>query len=399
MTPNLAKLHPYPFEKLNRLFADVTPVDRPNIRLSIGEPQHPAPAFVIQAVEDNLSLLSTYPTTKGILELRTAISDWLTRRFRLSADSLDPEKHVLPVNGTREALFAITQCIADSTNTQKDLVLSPNPFYQIYEGAAILAGKTPYFYDTDRDTQYRPDFRSIPDDIWARCELIYICSPGNPTGAVIPVEQLTYLIEKSLEHNFLIVADECYSEIYDDEDAPPPGLLQAAAEMGHHSYQNCLVFHSLSKRSNLPGLRSGFVAGDADVIAKFLLYRTYHGCSMPPHTQIASIAAWQDENHVIENRAKYRAKFAAVLEILQPVLDVQQPDAGFYLWPTLPVSGEAFARDLYQQYHVTTLPGAYLARDINGKNPGHNNIRMALVAEIEDCIDAAHHIRHLINAL
>ena len=389
MNPDLQRLQPYPFEKLRALFADLeAPADTKPIALSIGEPKHPSPVFVLQAVADNLDKLANYPLTRGSDALREAIGDWLQRRFKLQG--IDAERHILPVNGTREALFAFAQTIVD--RDKAPLVLSPNPFYQIYEGAALLAGATPVFLDCGPDTGYLPDFAAITEDQWQQCQLLYICSPGNPTGAVMSLTQLQDLIKLAREHDFVIASDECYSEIYGDESNPPAGLLQACAAMGDGNYRNCVVFHSLSKRSNLPGLRSGFVAGDADIIGKFLQYRTYHGCAMPAHHQIASIAAWNDEQHVIENRARYRAKFDAVLDILGDKLNVTRPDAGFYLWPETPIGETEFARGLFAQQHVTVLPGSFLAREVDGHNPGANRIRMALVAEMAQCVEAAERI-------
>lgn len=404
MNTDLNQLQPYPFEKLAQLKAGVTPPAVEHIPLSVGEPKHPAPAVVIDALIENIRGVEKYPSTKGSLELRSAIVQWLEQRFQLPTDgaagSLDVDNNVLPVTGTREALFAFAQAVVDRS-AQQPLVLSPNPFYQIYEGAAYLAGATPYYYPLSESNQYQPDFAAIGDQVWQDCQLLYVCTPGNPTGAEIPLEQLQYLIQKSLEFDFIIASDECYSEIYFEQ--APAGLLQAAAAMGHHSYKNCVVFHSLSKRSNLPGLRSGFVAGDAEVLAKFLKYRTYHGCAMPPATQSASIVAWGDEQHVASNRAEYCNKFAAVLEILQPVMPVQQPDASFYLWPKLEdrlnITDVEFAQRLYAEQNITVLPGSFLSREIDGVNPGAQHIRMALVAELDNCIEAAQRIKTFVLKL
>ena len=397
MNRDLEKLQPYPFEKLNALKAGTTPPDIAHIALSIGEPKHATPELITAAVRDNLGNLAKYPLTKGAIDLRTAICDWLTNRFRLPAGSLDAEKNALPVNGTREALFAFAQAIIDRSSDA--LVISPNPFYQIYEGAAYLAGATPYFVPCKDELGHLADFDSVPEAVWEQCQLLFLCSPGNPTGAVIPLEQLQKLIRLAEQHNFIVASDECYSEIYFDEDNPPVGLLQAAAEMGNTEYKHCVVFHSLSKRSNAPGLRSGFVAGDAEVLADFLRYRTYHGCAMAVQNQIASIGAWQDEDHVIENRRLYREKFDAVLEILDGVLDVKRPDAGFYLWAKTPIADDAFARGLYDQQNVTVLPGSYLSREVDGVNPGAGHVRMALVATLEECIDAAKRIKAYVTTL
>jgi N-succinyldiaminopimelate aminotransferase len=395
MNPNLAQLQPYPFERLARLFDSVTaPAELRPLSLSIGEPQHVTPGFITEEVITHLHGLSHYPVTRGIPELRAAIADWLVQRFSLPAGSLDPERQVLPVNGTREALFAFAQCIVNPGSDAR--VLMPNPFYQIYEGAALLAGARPWFLNTTRESGLLPDFDAVPDAIWERCQLLYICTPGNPTGAVIPVTALQQLIELADRHDFVIASDECYSEIYRDGDTPPAGLLQAAAELGRDDYRRCVVFHSLSKRSNAPGLRSGFVAGDADIMKNFLRYRTYHGCAMPPATQAASIRAWQDEAHVAANRTLYTEKFDAVLDILAPQLDVQSPDAGFYLWAHTPLDDTDFARELLAQQNVIVLPGSYLSRPVNGHNPGRDYVRMALVAPLEDCLEAAERIKSYI---
>jgi len=389
MNPDLQTLQPYPFENLRQLFSDLTPnPDKPAIALSIGEPRHRPPEFVLDELAANLDKLSNYPVTKGISALRQAIASWLERRFGLQ--SIDAETQVLPVNGTREALFAFAQAVIARGPTA--IVLSPNPFYQIYEGAALLAGARPQFINCTAASGFLPDFNSVTQDQWQQCQLLYLCSPGNPTGAVIPEAKLQQLIRLAREHDFIIASDECYSELYFEESHPPPGLLQACELMGKGDYRNCVVFHSLSKRSNLPGLRSGFVAGDAEILKSFLQYRTYHGCAMPLHHQLASIAAWSDEKHVLENRQKYVEKFSAVLDILSGHLDVQKPEAGFYLWPKTPISDTEFARQLYAQEHVTVLPGRFLARQANGINPGENRVRIALVAELAQCTEAASRI-------
>jgi N-succinyldiaminopimelate aminotransferase len=398
MNPDLQLLHPYPFEKLAALKAGAKPPSHlSDIMLSIGEPKHQPPAFVVNTLVNSLDKLSNYPTTKGIPELRKAIADWLNNRFHLE-DKLDFDRHVLPVNGTREALFAFTQAIVDRSK-ESPIVISPNPFYQIYEGAAILSGATPYFLNCIADKHFIPDFDSIPASVWKDTQLLFICSPGNPTGSVMSSEQLKKLIALADQYDFVIASDECYSELYFDEQNPPAGLLQACAELGRDDYARCVVFHSLSKRSNLPGLRSGFVAGDAKILEKFLLYRTYHGCAMPVPTQIASTAAWKDEQHVIANRQAYREKFDAVLAILSGVLEVEKPDASFYLWPKTPIKGELFAQQLFAQQKVTVLPGSYLARDINGMNPGEDYVRMALVAPLAECIEAAERIKLFVQGL
>lgn len=402
MNSDLKQLHPYPFEKLAELKAGCNPPnDLPHIALSIGEPKHPTPSFITEAVIEHLHGLSHYPTTAGTLELRQSIADWLDKRFHL-AGNLDAASQVLPVNGTREALFAFAQAVVDrdpARNQADPLVVMPNPFYQIYEGAAILAGAEPHFLNCDAVNHFIPDFANVSADIWDRCQLLYLCSPGNPTGAVINQETLTLLIDLAHKHDFIIASDECYSEIYLDESKPPVGLLEAAIAAGHTDLSHCVVFHSLSKRSNAPGLRSGFVAGDAKVLKNFLRYRTYHGCAMPPATQAASLVAWQDENHVAQNRKLYREKFAAVLAILSPIMNVSMPEASFYLWAETTIPDTDFARRLFDEQNVTVLPGSFLARDTPQGNPGANRIRMALVAPIEECIEAAHRIKQLIENL
>ena len=398
MNPLLQDLQPYPFEKLAALKAGCTPpAELSHIALSIGEPKHPSPEVVLASLQENLYQSNRYPLTRGSPELRQAIAGWLHRRFGLDKDDIDADRHVIPVNGTREALFAFAQCIVD--NKADALVLMPNPFYQIYEGAAILSGARPFFYSTLKQNNYLPDFDAIDEETWKRCQLIYICTPGNPTGAVLAEEQLASLIEKSSQYDFVIASDECYSEIYFDEDTPPSGLLQAASNMGNKTFSNCVVFHSLSKRSNLPGMRSGFVAGDERIIKSFLLYRTYHGCAMPPAHQFASIAAWNDEAHVSNNRQLYREKFDAVLSILEPVSRAHKPDAGFYIWLNTDIPDTNFAQQLYIRQNVTVLPGSFLSRDVNGTNPGSNHVRMALVAPLDECIDAANRIRQFIETL
>ena len=395
MNPDLQQLQPYPFEKLRALFAGADTPDIAHIALSIGEPKHASPTFVIEALARQLPRLANYPTTKGLPELRQSIARWATRRFNLQA--LDPEQEVLPVSGTREALFAFAQTVID--RSRDALVISPNPFYQIYEGAAYLAGAEPLFLNCYAENGFLPDFSEVTEEQWQRCQLLFLCTPGNPTGATLSLEQLQNLIRLADEHDFIIASDECYSEIYPDEAKPPVGLLQAAAAMGRHNYARCVVFHSLSKRSNLPGLRSGFVAGDAKVLEAFLQYRTYHGCAMPVQHQLASIAAWDDENHVVENRRLYREKFAAVTAILSAVLPIAIPDGAFYLWPQTPICDQDFARRLYEQQHVTVLPGSFLSREVNGRNPGSQRVRMALVAEPDECIEAAHRICRVIETL
>jgi N-succinyldiaminopimelate aminotransferase len=396
MNPDLNKLHPYPFEKLNSLLGKVIP--NPELRpisLSIGEPKHPAPQIVLDALHKEIQKVSIYPSTKGLPELRESISRWACKRFQLK--SLDAETQVLPVNGTREALFAFTQAVIDRSN--EALVVSPNPFYQIYEGASYLAGADLHLLPTLEENNFIPDYDSVPEAVWRRCQILFICSPGNPTGAVTSLETLKKLIALADKFDFVIAADECYSEIYCEEDKAPVGLLQACTSIGRYDYSRCAVFHSLSKRSNLPGLRSGFVAGDADIMTSFLKYRTYHGSAMSVQNQLASITAWNDESHVLENRAAYRNKFHAVLDILSPVMSIKQTDASFYLWPETTISDEKFAQGLFEQEHVTVLPGSYLSRTIDGLNPGRNRIRMALVASEADCIEAAQRIKRFVSSL
>ena len=399
MNTDLSRLQRYPFEKLTELKQGLEPPARlDHIALSIGEPRHESPRFVIDSLIAHLHQLSAYPSTRGTDPLRAAIAAWISRRFDIADGLVDPERHVLPVSGTREALFAIAQTVV-ARGAQAPLVLMPNPFYQIYEGAALLAGAEPRYLDCVAENGFLPDLDAVTPADWSRCQLIYICSPGNPTGAVMPTAYLQRLIELADRHDFVIASDECYSEIYFDEGDSPPGLLGAAAQMGNDTFRNCLAFHSLSKRSNLPGLRSGFVAGDAQILQQFLLYRTYQGCALPPATQTASIAAWNDETHVIENRALYRDKFERVLAVLSDTLAPQRPAAGFYLWPVTPLSDTEFAQRLYAEYNVTVLPGRYLSRDHDGGNPGVDRVRMALVAPLDECVDAAQRINDLWRTL
>src|SRR5689334_13122162 len=398
MNPLLAKLQPYPFERLRQLFAGVTPNPAfAPISLGIGEPKHPTPAFIQDALAAGMGALATYPATAGDLPLRQSFTGWLERRYGLA---LDPATQVLPVNGSREALFALAQTVVDASRTPAPVVLSPNPFYQIYEGAALLSGAEPYYVPSVPARNFAVDWDSVPDAIWARTQLVFVCSPGNPTGAVMPIGEWEKLFALSDRHGFVIAADECYSEIY-FRDEPPLGGLEAAARLGRSDFRNLIALTSLSKRSNVPGLRSGFVAGDAAIIKSFLLYRTYHGSAMSGTVAAASIAAWNDEKHVIDNRAQYRAKFAAVTPLLEPVLDVRLPDASFYLWAGIPPAWQgddaAFARALYAQYNVTVLPGSYLAREVGGANPGRGRIRMALVADTAECTEAAKRIVNFIQ--
>ena len=400
MNSRLAGLQAYPFQKLAALLQGIAPPkDKPVIRLSIGEPQHAAPAFVLEALIQNLAGLSNYPTTKGSDDLRRGIAAWANRRFALIQRPLDAERHVLPVAGTREALFSIAQAVIDRPTHAVPIVIMPNPFYQIYEGATRLAGARPYLLNTVEENRYRMDFSEVTGDVWQQTQLVYLCSPGNPTGAVASAEDFMRVIELSQRHDFVIVSDECYSEIYFDEANPPTGLLRVAHDMGLRDYKNCLVVNSLSKRSNLPGLRSGFVAGDPRILEQYLTYRTYHGCTLPAPTQAASIAAWADETHVLANRDQYRRKIDAVLGTLGGALDVRRPEAGFFLWPRTPIDDETFARDLYTREGVVVLPGSYLSRQSEGGDPGAHRVRMALVAPLTECVSAAKRIRNYVESM
>ncbi len=388
MNPDLNRLQPYPFQKLAALFREVTPNPACRaISLHIGEPRHATPQFIKDALIGGLGGLANYPTTAGSDALRGSIATWLQRRYAIPA--LDAKTQVLPVNGSREALFAFAQAVIDHTRDQP-AVVCPNPFYQIYEGAALLAGATPYFLNTLPEDNYALNFDQLPEDTWKRTQLIYVCSPGNPTGRVMPLAEWKTLFEMSDRYGFVIASDECYSEIYFD--TPPLGALQAAQQLGRSDYRNLVVFSSLSKRSNVPGMRSGFVAGDAKILEKFTLYRTYHGCAMNPAVQAASAAAWQDEEHVAENRRLYAEKFSRVVDILKPVLPVALPDASFYLWLRVPVADALFAQHLYRDYNVSVLPGSFLARSAEGANPGENFVRIALVAELNETLEAAQRI-------
>lgn len=398
MNPHLQQLQPYPFQRLAKLKEGISPPpDKLHISLSIGEPKHTSPEFVNAVLRENFDKLTVYPNTRGIPELRQAIGLWLENRFKLNAGSIDPETQVLPVNGTREALFSFAQAVIDSR--EQPVVISPNPFYQIYEGAAYLAGAQPRFLPCTEATDFVPDFSRVEESVWQRCQLLYLCSPGNPTGAVIDIDTMKTLIGLADRYDFIIASDECYSELYADENNPPPGLLQACNELGRNDYRRCVVFHSLSKRSNLPGLRSGFVAGDARILESYFLYRTYHGCAMPLHNQLASVAAWSDEEHVRENRILYNRKFDAVLTELDGCLDVTRPTAAFYLWPKTPLDDTEFARRLFAEQNLTVLPGQFLSRTADGANPGENRVRLALVAEPDECVEAARRIKAFMQSL
>ncbi len=400
MTPHLQRLQPYPFEKLAQLKQGFAPpANKPHIALSIGEPTHATPHLIQETLLTHLHGLANYPTTKGLPEFRSAVAYWLNRRFQLPAGVLDPDTQILPVNGTREALFSFAQCVVDTTSSTQPVVIMPNPFYQIYEGAALLAGAVPYFLNALASTAYLPDFDAVPDHVWQRCQLIYICSPGNPSGAVMPRASQEQLLNLAEKYDFIIASDECYSELYNDENCPPPGLLETACSLGNTAFKRCVVFHSLSKRSNAPGLRSGFVAGDADILQDYFKYRTYHGCAMSLPIQHASIKAWQDEQHVIENRCLYREKFAAFADILGEACPVTIPPAGFYIWLKTPIADTEFAQRLFARENVTVLPGSYLSRESGGINPGENHVRIALVAPLNECMDAAQRIKNFLNTL
>ncbi len=393
MNQDLQLLHPYPFEKLRHLLSQVTPnPSKTPINLSIGEPKHAPPAFVLDSLKENMHQISLYPKTKGSNELRQAIADWLDQRFSLKGH-IDSQTQVLPLNGTREGIFSFIQAVVNRKSANANVIF-PNPFYQIYEGASLLAGATPIYLNTTKDNQFLPDLKTLDEETLNQCQLMMICSPGNPTGAVIDEATLIELIQLADKHDFILASDECYSEIYFDQ--KPQGLLGACIAIGRHDFSRCVVFHSLSKRSNLPGMRSGFIAGDASVLAPYLLYRTYHGCAMSEMIQTASIDAWRDETHVEENRKLYKEKFQAVLTILDGVLDVAQPDASFYLWPKLPVDDATFCQKLFEEEHITLVPGQYLSRESDGVNPGQFHARMALVAPLDECIEAANRLKSFV---
>jgi N-succinyldiaminopimelate aminotransferase len=399
MNPLLASLQPYPFERLRQLFAGVTPPPQlAHISLGIGEPKHATPQFIKDALIGSLdTALSGYPATAGELRMREACAQWLKRRYRIE---INAATQVLPVNGSREALFALAQAVLDPTR-KGARVISPNPFYQIYEGATLLSGAEPYYVANTADNDFAADWDSVPEQVWASTQLLFVCSPGNPTGKIMPLEEWKKLFELSEKYGFVIASDECYSEIY-FRDEPPLGGLEAASILGYQDFKRLIAFTSLSKRSNVPGLRSGFVAGDAAILKDFLLYRTYHGCAMSGVVQAASIAAWNDEAHVLENRNLYRTKFAQVTPVLAEVMDVKLPDASFYLWAGVPEawrqSDTDFARALYAAEHVTVLPGSFIGRAARGQNPGQGRVRMALVAETAECLEAAHRIARFIRS-
>ncbi len=393
MNPRLAALQPYPFERLRALHAGVVPATLAPISLSIGEPQHAPPAFVLEAIRDGLGALGAYPTVAGSAALRAAAASWLARRFALPPGAVDPDTMVLPVAGTREALFSFAQAVIDTGGGGRPpLVVMPNPCYQIYEGAALLAGAEPYYLDCRAETGFRPDLAAVPAEVWDRCQLLYLCSPGNPTGAVHSAAELRVAIELAHRHDFVIAADECYADIYADEADPPEGCLAAAAGLGLADFERVVVFHSLSKRTSVPGLRSGFVAGDPKLIAPYRLYRTYHGCALPGYVQAASTLAWNDDAHAADNRRLYAAKFAAVAARLATALPVTVPAGAFYLWPEVAADDTVFARELYRSQNVIVLPGSYLARNAHGTNPGAGRVRISLVAPLADCVEAADRI-------
>jgi len=410
VNPALAKLQAYPFERLFALLRDHTPAPGQAhasglslIPLYIGEPRHAPPELVLEALRANLHQLGSYPLTRGLPVLREAVCAHLRSRALPPSAHIDPESMVLPVTGTREALFAFVQAataVAAGGAAAPPLVVMPNPCYQIYEGAAIMAGCEPYYLNTTAATGQIPDLSVVPAAVWDRCQVLFLCTPGNPGGAFLSQAYLRHALELAERHDFLIASDECYADLYLDESAPPPSLLRAAWESGRTRYQRCLVFRSLSKRSSLPGLRSGFVAGDPEVMRPFLLYRTYHGCAMPVPTQLASAVAWSDEAHVTANRALYREKFARVVPLLRTHLDVSVPAGGFYLWFPIGGSGDdaTWARALYAQQHVSVLPGSFIARDTPQGNPGHGRVRISLVATLEQCLEAAHRINRFMSA-
>lgn len=393
MNPNLARLQAYPFERLRALLADASaPTQLTPISLSIGEPRHAPPALVVAALARHLGQLDSYPATRGLPALRAAMATALQRRCLPGASvRIDPETMVLPVTGTREALFALVQAVIDPR--QNALVAMPNPGYQIYEGAALLAGAEPYYLNTTAANGFRPDLDAVGADVWRRCQLLFLCSPGNPTGTLLPLHYLQHALELAERHDFIVAADECYADLYLDEARPSPSLLLAAVRSGNDSFRRCIVFHSLSKRSSLPGLRSGLVAGDPALIDRFLLYRTYHGCAMPLPTQLASTLAWNDDEHVRVNRQLYQQKFDQVLPLLAPVLPLDRPEGAFYLWAAIAGDDASFVRRLYQQTGLTLLPGSFMARAAHGENPGAGRVRISLVPELAQCLEAMQRLR------
>ena len=398
MNHNLKLLQPYPFQKLKKLLQGIPrntslkPID-----LHIGEPKHTTPDFIRQTMINHLGGLANYPTTQGTPALRESIANWLMQRYQLP--TISPETEIIPVNGSREALFSFAQAVIDSTNNKSPIVICPNPFYQIYEGAAFLAGAQPEFINTVAENDFRMDYSQLSDDVWKQAQLVYVCTPSNPTGNVMTLTDWEQLFELSDRHHFVIASDECYSEIYLNEDNSPLGALEAANRLGRSGFPRLVVFNSLSKRSNVPGLRSGYVAGDAQILNKYLLYRTYHGCAMNPVSQAASIAAWNDEKHVKENRSLYRKKFSHAQNSMRDNLRIRIPDASFYLWAHTPISDTEFTKRLYGDYNITVLPGSYLGRDARGVNPGENFVRIALVASLDECKEAIERINNLLDNL
>jgi len=400
MNSRLENLQEYPFQRLNQLLTGLEPpTDKERIMLSLGEPKHEPPAFIHDILATGGNLLSGYPVTRGDESLRESICHWLSRRFCIDQHQLDPVQHVLPVSGSREAIFSFIQAAIDRSSHATARVVMPNPFYQIYEGGTIMAGATPYFLNNTEENNWLPQLDKVPDEVWQDTQLLILCSPDNPTGSVIPAETYRKVLTLADRYNFIVAADECYSELYRDEDSPPAGLLQVAAAEGRKNFERCIVFHSLSKRSNLPGLRSGFVAGDSHIINAYFKYRTYHGCVPNRLTQAISTVAWDDDEHVIRNRAVYRDKFNAVIDILEPVMKLNNPAAGFYLWPETPINEEEFSRSLFLNENVVTLPGTYLARNTLTGNPGKNRVRIALVAELNECVESAERIREFITEI
>ena len=400
MNPYFKDLQSYPFEKLKELKSSTSEnTDLRPILLSVGEPKHSAPDFVKQTLIDAIDGLANYPSTKGLVELRETISGWLTKRFNLSSATIDAETNVLPVAGTREALFAFTQAVVDNSETTKPLIVCPNPCYQIYEGAALLAGADTHYLNCNSEDGFIPDLDKVPEAVWKRCQLLQLCAPGNPTGATLSLAYYKKAFELADKYDFIVSNDECYSELYRDEDNPPLGILEACQQLGRDQFERCIVLHSLSKRSNLPGLRSGFVAGNAELLDYFFRYRTYHGCALSLPVQKASLAAWNDEAHVMENRKLYNQKFNAVGEILDGVLDFNMPSAGFYLWPNTPIDDAVFARELYAKENLMVLPGSFISRSTPDGNPGENRIRLALVPNLSDCIEAAERIKRFTLSL
>ena len=398
MNPHLDELKAYPFERLARLKAGVTPPDGlEHIAMSIGEPRHTPPPFVGDALCASLSGLESYPVALGLAPLREAVCRWLVRRYGLDASRLDADRMVLPLNGTREGLFAFVQTVVD--HDAGSLVMMPNPFYQIYEGATLLAGAQPHYLNTTEQNRFLPDFDSVSDSDWDRCAILFLCSPGNPTGAVMDADSLTRVLHLADKHDFIVASDECYADIYFDEAKPPVGLLQVCQALGRDRWQRCVVFHSLSKRSSVPGLRSGFIAGDPDIIAPYRQYRTYHGCAVADHVQRASIPAWDDDRHAADNRALYQEKLERVYPILDKVLDVPYPEAAFYLWLRSDLDDEEFTRRLYAEQNITVLPGSYLARDTADGNPGAHRVRLSLVPPVDTCVEAAQRITNFARGL